>query len=263
MSKNETQFHIVKLKRNKSLFKAIKILNFLGDNSSGATLSEICSGTSIDKATALRFLVTLEEAGFVEKRDGSYFLGIKLFELGNKVPVKKNIIDRVHLHLKKLADMLNETMNLAELCFGSVNYLDKIESPRSLRISTYIGAKLPIHCTALGKSIVAFLPEEKREVLLQDYNFEKMTSKTITNKEDFRKELMKIQEQGYSVDDEEFEEGLRCVAVPLSLEDLNFYGAISISAPSQRLTDRKIPEVAEILKRESEIIKEEFEKTKK
>ena len=261
--KNETQFHNVKLKRNKSLIKAIKILEVLADRRDGVSLSEICAQLGMDKATALRFLVTLEDERFVHRKEGKYYLGLRLFELGNKVPVKGNIINRVHPHLKKLAYEFNETTNLGELYFGSVHYLDKIETPRSLRISTYIGVKLPIHCTALGKSIAAFLPEDEREILLKDYNFEKMTPNTITDKERFRKELEKVRLQGYSVDDEEFEEGLRCVAVPLFLENLNFYGAISVSAPSQRLTREKIPEIAERLKREVVLIKEECKKNNK
>lgn len=258
MKKNENEFHKVKLKKNKSIIKAIQILDLLASTSKGFYLSEISSKLNINKATTLRLLKTLEDEEFVERKGNLYFLGMRLFSIGNKVPIKRNIIDRVHPHLVKLAYKFNETANLAELCFGSVDYLDKIETPRSLRISTYIGAKLPIHCTALGKAIMAFLPKEKREVILQDFYFERKTKNTITDKKAFEEELKKIEKKGYSIDNEEFEEGLRCVAVPLFIEDLNFYGAISLSAPSQRLPMEMIPEVAEVLKKEAELIEKEI-----
>ncbi len=248
----------MKLSRNKSILKAIKILETLAGKTGGLSLTQIARQAGINKATALRILTTLRESGFIEREDGRYVLGTRLFLLGNKAPIKKNIIDRVHPHLRRLAFEFKETANLAELCFGTVHYLDKIETPRSLRISTFVGARLPIHCTALGKAIIAFLPGDKRDAILRDFLFEKMTSNTITQKEEFLEELAKIRERGYSVDNEEFEEGLRCVAVPLFLEDLNFFGAISISGPSRRITVEAIPRIAEVLKGEVDAIKEEL-----
>ncbi len=234
--------------KNVSVEKAFQIIFLIGEELEGITLTSLSKKLGIHKTTALRFLNSLEKLGVVERRDGKYFLGIKLYELGNRVPVKRIIVNRVHPLLKELVEDVNETVNLAELSGTQVHYLDKLESQRSLQINTYIGALLPSYCTALGKAILAHLPLSLRFRIVSEIKFEKRAKNTITDPDEFLEHLQEVKKKGYSVDNEEFEEGLRCVAVPLFLPEYGFYGAISVSGPVTRLGEDKIPEVAEKLR---------------
>ncbi len=246
---------------NSSIQKAFKIIEYVSGFPQGIRLVDISKHLSFNKATALRMLSTLEEIGVLNKKEGRYFLGLKLYELGNKVSHKKVIVDKVHKKLESIVKDLNETVNFGVLFENKVLYLDKIESNRSLQINTTIGGKISLHCTALGKSILSILSDEELESLLDCLDLEKKTKNTIDNKKLLLEEIKKTKERGYSVDDEEFEEGLRCVAVPLKFKDINFYGAISVSGPISRFTKSFIPELGEKLRIYAKIIEKEVEMT--
>ncbi len=248
---------------NNSLVKASRIISYISKKVDGARQNEIARDLSINKTTLFRFLNTLEQIGYVMKKEGKYFLGLRLFELGMKVPFKKIVVDTVHDILNSLVEELNETVNFAVLHDNKVLYLDKIESKRSLQINTNIGDKISVHCTALGKSILSILPEDDFKKIIKEIDLSKKTKNTIDNKKDLIENIKLTRERGYSIDNEEFEEGLRCVAVPVKLEKIGFYGAISVSGPVSRFTVELIPKLAEKLKEYSFKIENEIDlKTK-
>jgi IclR family acetate operon transcriptional repressor len=212
----------------------------------------------MNKTTLYRFLATMESLDILSREDEHYVPGIKLFELGSKVPVKKLIVAGVHPILRRLTAEVNETVNLAELRSNRVFYLDKTESLRSLQIQTSVGSYIALHATALGKSILSILPEPLRETIIGQLDFEVRTPNTITDPGVLRTQVEKVWTDGYSTDDEEWEEGLRCVAVPLFIEELNFYGGISCSGPTVRFTPQRIKELAEKLKETVEEITKSF-----
>jgi DNA-binding IclR family transcriptional regulator len=186
-----------------------------------------------------------------------------LFELGNKVRTKQLIVLKIHPILERLCARVNETVNLAQIYNNQALYLDKIESQRSLQIQTSVGNRLPLHCSALGKSILATLPREKRDRLLSEMVLAPITRFTITRKSELIKQIEIINTRGYSVDNEEFEEGLKCVAVPLHIAHFDFFGAISLSGPSFRFTPATIKKLANHLKTTVEDIKKEFVRNNK
>lgn len=243
---------------NQSVKKAFEILSFVVDNPQKRSLNQIARLLKMNKTTLFRFLSTLESLGLLDKRDDYYVPGIKLFELGSKVPVKQSIVDRVHPFLAGLTAEVNETVNMGELSKGQVLYLDKTESQRSLQIQTYIGSYTDLHCTALGKAILSILPESKRDEIMVGLSFTGKTRNTITDPQKLRVQVRKVCERGYSIDMEELEEGLHCVAVPLSIEQLNFFGAISCSGPSVRFTPQRMAELAVKLKKTVEEIQRVF-----
>lgn len=241
---------------NQSIKKAFEILSFVVENPEKMSLSEMSASLRMNKTTLYRFLSTLESLDILSRKDEHYVPGIKLFELGSKVPVKQLIVARVHPVLSRLTAEVNETVNLAELRSNRVFYLDKTESLRSLQIQTSVGSYIALHATALGKSILSILPEALRESIIRQLDFEVRTPNTITEPAELRTQVEKVWTDGYSTDDEEWEEGLRCVAVPLLIEELNFYGGISCSGPTVRFTPQRIMELAEKLKEAiTEIIK--------
>jgi IclR family KDG regulon transcriptional repressor len=243
---------------NQSVMKAFEILSFVVDNPQKLGLNQMARVLKMNKTTLFRFLFTLESLKLLDKRDGHYVPGIKLFELGSKVPVKQSIVDRVHPFLAGLTAVVNETVNMGELSNGKVLFLDKTESQRSLQIQTYVGSYTDLHCTALGKAILSILTEPKRDEIMAGLSFAAKTRNTITNPQKLRDQVRKVCERGYSIDMEELEEGLHCVAVPLFIEQLNFFGAISCSGPSVRFTPQRMAELAVKLKETVEEIERAF-----
>ena len=243
---------------NQSVLKAFEILSFVVDNPQKLSLNQMGRALKMNKTTLFRFLSTLESLKLLDKRDDYYVPGIKLFELGSKVPVKQLIVDRVHPFLVGLTAEVNETVNMGELSSAQVLYLDKTESQRSLQIHTYIGSYTDLHCTALGKAILSILPEPRRDEIMAGLSFTVKTRNTITEPQKLQDQVRKVCERGYSIDMEELEEGLHCVAVPLFIEPLNFFGAISCSGPSVRFTPQRMAELAVKLKKTVEEIERTF-----
>ncbi|UCH97492.1 MAG: IclR family transcriptional regulator [Candidatus Aminicenantes bacterium] len=243
---------------NQSVKKAFEVLSFVVDNPQKMSLNQRARVLKMNKTTLFRFLSTLESLKLLDKRDDYYVPGIKLFELGSKVPVKQLIVDRVHPFLSGLTAEVNETVNMGEMSNGQVLYLDKTESQRSLQIQTYIGSYTDLHCTALGKAILSILPESGRDRIISGLNFDGKTPNTITDPGKLQVQIKEVVEKGYSIDREELEEGLHCVAVPLCLAGLNFFGAISCSGPSVRFTSQRMAELAVKLKETVEEIKQVF-----
>ena len=123
-------------------------------------------------------------------------------------------------------------------------YIDKIEPGRSVRMITRIGASNPVHCTSVGKAILSFLPEERINDIIRRLRFERFTHRTISTAEQLRTEIEKTRRRGYAVDDEELEEGLRCIAVPVLDAQRLPVAAVSVSGPSFRVTAQKLPSIA-------------------
>lgn len=229
---------------NQSVIKAFEVLSFVIDTPKKMSLSEMARALDMNKTTLFRFLSTLESLGMLDRRDDQYVPGMRLFAMGNKVPVKELIVDRVNPILKELTEEVNETVNMGQLIGNKMLYLAKSESRRSLQIQTYVGGYISLHCSALGKAVLSILPENHREEIIAGLEFEAHTPKTITDPAVLRTQVREVAERGYSTDIAELEEGLNCVAVPLPVTNLNFTGAISTSGPSVRFTPERIDELA-------------------
>jgi IclR family KDG regulon transcriptional repressor len=241
---------------NSSIQKAFKILSFVAENPQKMSLSEMSRALAMNKTTLFRFLQTLESLHLLQKKNNSYVPGIKLFELGSKVPVKQLIVEKAHPILVKLTEEVNETVNLGELNNNQILYLDKCESKRSLQIQTSIGSYISLHATALGKAALSILPESERNAIISRLDLVKGTKNTIADPQKLRAYIEDVNKRGYSLDIEELEVGMHCVAVPLSLPEINFFGAISFAGPSVRFTWARMAELAEKLKETVTIIKE-------
>lgn len=233
---------------NTSIQKAFRVLSFVAANPEQKSLSEMSRALSMNKTTLFRFLHTLESLHLVEKRNGAYVPGIKLFELGSKVPVKQLIVEKAHPILMRLAEEVNETVNFGELNKNRIIYLDKCESKRSLQIQTSIGSRISLHATALGKAALSLLPAAERDAVISRLHLESITKKTITDPQQLKTYIEEVSKKGYSLDIEELELGLHCVAVPLSIPGLNFFGAVSFAGPSVRFTRGHMAELAGRLK---------------
>lgn len=203
-------------------------------------ITEIAEKTGLNKSTAFGIVATLAAEGLLEQDDstGRYRLGLELFRLGSLVNTSTRRL--VMPELEKLAQSLEETVNYVRPEGGDVVYLIKKESSHSMRICTKTGQRLPMYCTAVGKAILAFLPEDRRSNILKGYQFTPYTENTVADEAALRCQLQSIVKSGYAVESEEFESGLVCVAVPV-LNDSGYpVAAISCSGPKARMTEEKI-----------------------
>jgi len=228
-----------------ALDRAFAILDLLGESDTPQGLAQVASLLQLHKSTAHRFLMVLEKHRMVERTtNGKFRLGLRLFDLGNRAIDQYDLRDRAQPHLRRLVAETEETAHLGILEGSHVIYIDKIEPARSVRMITRIGASNPIHCTSVGKAILAFLPEERVAEVLRCTRFERFTDRTIATAEALRVEIEKTRRRGYAVDDEELEEGLRCIAVPVLDAQRLPVAAVSVSGPSFRVTAQKLPSIA-------------------
>jgi DNA-binding IclR family transcriptional regulator len=228
-----------------ALDRAFAVLDLLGESETPLGLAQVASSLQLHKSTAHRFLMVLEKHHMVERTSsGKFRLGLRLFDFGNKAIEQYDLRDRAQPHLRRLVAETEETAHLCILEQARVIYIDKIEPARSVRMITRIGASNPVHCTSVGKAILAFLPEERIADIIKRTRFERLTHRTIATPEALRAEIEKTRRRGYAVDDEELEDGLRCIAVPVLDAQRQPVAAVSISGPSFRVTAQKLPSIA-------------------
>ncbi|MDD5906027.1 MAG: IclR family transcriptional regulator [Clostridiales bacterium] len=229
-----------------SIERASEILHLFEKQSSWG-ITQIAKQLQLNKSTAFGIVATLEQLKFLEKDSdtGRYHLGLALYRLGNLVDA--DLRRMILPELTELSNILEETVNFVRPEGADVVYLLKKESPYSMRICTKIGQRFPMYVTAVGKSILAFLPEAQRQQLLSQMNFKPYTEHTLLQPEQLERELMQIRAQGYALDLEEMEIGLICVAVPI-LDAKGFsVAALSCSGPKMRMTESRIAQCTELL----------------
>lgn len=233
----------------KAVGKTMSILEFLAKHRS-ATLGDICSGTDMNKSTGYRFLAALKQLGYVRQDDaGTYSPSIRLAQLGMLVSETIDLLSEGHPVIERLAERTQETVHLATLEEGHLVYLDKVESTRNLRVAmkSRVGSGAPTYCTGVGKALLAYSHPSLRRKVLQPESLVKHTPNTIVDSSQLEKELEQVRSQGYAIDNEEHEVGVRCVAAPILDKSRTAIAAISISAPSVRLTEAHIPKYQELV----------------
>jgi IclR family KDG regulon transcriptional repressor len=227
------------------LDRAVAILELLWQHGRELNVQAISAGVGVNHNTVRRILKALAYHGLVEEDGGSYRLGMKLFELGSSVVARLDVRVRARPYLERLVLETGETAHLCILDRGEVLYLDKHEPMRTMRIPSEIGRRNPAHCTAVGKALLAYLPEPELEELVRQQGLRAYTSRTITTLVELKRELAQVREQGYAVDNEEFEEGLKCVGAPVRDYSGRVVASISIAGPAFRLTEERIPVLAQ------------------
>jgi DNA-binding IclR family transcriptional regulator len=168
--------------------------------------------------------------------DGARFrLGTQTMSLSNKVLASIDLPDVARSYMRQLSDLTNETVNLSIREETQILYLAQVESSQSVRMMSTIGTRSHLHSTAMGKAILAFLPDDEQAALLKELELTPNTSATITERTLLAKELATIHKQGFAIDDEENEGGVRCVGAPIFNHTGYAFAGISISGPAYRL----------------------------
>lgn len=218
-----------------SVDRAIEILRCFEKNEE-LGVTEIGKMVNLHKSTAFNLISTLEKAGLLAKDEGSskYKLGIELFRLGTLV--NSNLREMCRSYLEKLVAEYSETVNLVARNDDMVIYLEKIESPHSMRISTSEGSKLPLYTTAVGKSIIATLSEVEISKIIDEIEFCQFTPNTVMDANALMDQIASIRGKGYAEDIQEYEVGLTCVAASIRDHTGVANYAISVSGPHSRMT---------------------------
>lgn len=230
-----------------SVIKTMKLLETLSrEEEVGVTdLAEAVEG---NKSTVYRFLNTLSSLGYVRqnRENEKYSLTLKLFQIGVQALNRMDLHKAARPLMEELADFSRETIHLASMEEDHIFYLDKIESPLTLRVAmgSAQGRFAQPHCTGVGKTILAWLSEEKKEAMLRAVRWEALTAHTLTDRESLERELKEIRERGFGCDREENEPGVHCVAAPVFDGGGEICGAVSVSGPSIRMTGETMDELS-------------------
>jgi len=228
--------------------RALQILACFDDEHPERGISDIAQAVKLHKATTHRIVTTLMSFGYIERaEDGQrYRLGLRLADLGYKVIRRLDLRREAAPHMNDLADRLGENCDLCVYDRGQVLYLEVVQGNHALTIAAAVGRSLPVHATASGKVLLAHLPEQEREEFL-GRTLEVHTQHTITDPDALRRQLETVRSQGYAVDDEELEAGIRAVSAPIRNREGRVIAAMSIASPASRLTLDRLPVVAKEL----------------
>jgi DNA-binding IclR family transcriptional regulator len=231
-----------------SLKKGIRIIDLLSKRGT-LSLSEVSGELKLDRSVCHRYLLTLRDLGLVSQPGGSgYRLTLALFEMSMRLINQLEIKKIVRPFMEDMSLEYKETVNLGIKDGDQMVYLDKSESTQLLRAELAIGTRIPIHCTALGKAILAFRPESEQIAFCSGNGFTAYTPRTITSPKTLIKQLTLIRERGFAVDDEEHFLGLRCVAAPL-VDHSGFPNySLSVAGPSSRLSNKRLMGIGSNLK---------------
>jgi len=215
----------------------MKVLEALLNARAPLRLEQICAHTGLPKSTAFRIIVNLLQGQYLVETEQGYWLGLKMLRFGALVEEKLDLVQQARPFLTQLRDQVNETIHLAALDDDlRVVYLEKLSTQHAIGLMmSRIGITAPMHCTALGKTMAAFRPEDEICDWIRRHGLKPVTDVTITDKDAFLQELREIRSQGYTVDNGEFEVGVRCVAAPIRDRTGTVIAAVSISGPDTRM----------------------------
>jgi DNA-binding IclR family transcriptional regulator len=200
----------------------------------------------MSKTTVLRLLSTLIQCGYIRRDQDNlrYKLGFKVLTLAAEFQKSIAWKEEAFPFIKQLQQTSGETINLAVIDGTDVVYIERIESTQIVRASVRVGKRLSIHCTALGKAILAHLDNTSIQRIIDEVDFVSLTANTISNKDVFMQCLEKVRREGYAVDDEENQEGVRCIAAPIFNWNNQVIGAVSVSGPTLRISMEHLSELA-------------------
>ncbi len=235
---------------SKTLNDAIVILDTLKEHGQ-LTLTQIANLTHMNKSSIYRLLTALTKNELVDKDKSSkrYRLGIGLLRYKPTLLDNTNL---VKLARPYLAELVSETQESAQLCItthrNTIITIDAQNSRGLINLTANIGTEDPLHCTAVGKSYLAFLSVHEQNVIIDEIELKRFTPNTIVTKKELMTELQEIREKGYAIDNEEIVEGIKCIASAVLDENSNPIAAIGITGPNNRFSEEKIEKYAGFIK---------------
>lgn len=235
---------------NKSLKRAVELLLYMAASPGPLSFTQIAKATGMGKATANRFLTTLEELGMIHRHPdtGKYRLGLAALRIGIAAGNQLELRHELRPFLAELTRRTGETSNLVVWESTHPVFIDNVESPQNLRMYSRVGRQTHPYCTSVGKVFLAYRDRAFLDSIFEAVPFEARTPKSITSKEKFLQELESVRQQGYATDDEEAEVGARCVGAPIFDSTGQVIATISISGPSSRISQDQFPELGQLVR---------------
>lgn len=236
-----------------SIERAFSILEMLDGSRRGWNISEISRKRKIPKSSAHVIVLTLERLGYVKREPSSrrYKLGLKICGLGRGLMNDLALPEIALPHMRWLVEKTRLTSHLGVLEKGHVVFIQKIDGPGMIKFDTYVGKRADLHCTGLGKALLAYSHEGVISDVLLNGSFARYTESTITAPAAFRKELIRVKQKGYSIDDEEEELGVRCLAVPVFNPLGELIAALSVTGTTAQIHPDGFDKLGEIVKEAS------------
>lgn len=228
------------------LDRLVQILDCFSHDKAELQFSELQASLQLHKSTLYRLLEAMRSYGLIghDEKSGNYYLGLRHFQLGMIAVSRHEISNCASPVLEQLVDETGETAHLCVLDGAEVVYIAKVESKQTLRMPSNIGRRNPAYCTGVGKAILAHISTDDLDTYLTNTPLQSLTQRTVKTPADLKKQLKDVAHRGYSVDDEEINEGLRCIGAPVRDYSGNVIAAVSIAGPTMRITKSKIPELA-------------------
>ena len=222
----------------------------------GATLTQVARKVGLSASTTYRLLETLRQQGYVEweERSGLFSVGLRAYQVGAAFAGRDSLLGAAGGVMQALVAEVNETANLAVLRGDGAVYVHQVEASQLMRMFTHIGAAAPLHCSGVGKVLTAWLPDAEVRRKVGDGPFAAYTPNSITTLGALLRELGTVRSQGYALDDEERELGVRCLATPIRAASGDVVASLSVSAPTSRFPRKGIPDMLERLQAASERI---------
>jgi DNA-binding IclR family transcriptional regulator len=230
--------------------RALNILESVAQRREGLSNSEISRKLAIPKSSASYILRTLERRGYLrrEGETGRYRLGLKILSLGGDAQSNLDIADVALPSMRSLVERVHLTSHLAVLDQGEAVYIEKVEAPGFFKVNTWVGRRMYLHSTSVGKVLLAWLPRQEMEALVRLQGMKKRTPKTITTVSRLLADLELVREQGYAVDDEENSTGARCLGAPIHDAMGNVTAALGVSGTLTQVDEENLSRIADALK---------------
>jgi IclR family transcriptional regulator, KDG regulon repressor len=230
-----------------ALQRGLQLLQLFSESAQGLTAKQVADRSRLPVSTVHRFLANLEAGSFLNCTGNVYHLGTACFAIGQAALAQLDI-RRVSLpYLQELNRQTRETVHLT-VRHGSVAvYVEKLDSTEQLRIYSRIGAAVPLHCTAVGKIMLAYMPEEQRKRIAPQLELKRFTPNTVGSLQELEAELRRIRKNGYACDLEEHELHIRCVAAPIWDHAGAVNASLSITAPIVRMSVSRLRQLAPLI----------------
>ncbi len=217
-----------------SLARGLSVIKAFGETTPELTLSEVARATGLTRAAARRFLITLADLGYVRTDGRLYSLSPRVLELGYAYLSSLSLPDVAYPHLERLVAEVHESASVSVLEADEIVYVARVPTTRIMRVTIAIGTRFPAYCTSMGRVLLAGLPPEDLAARLAEAELPRRTARTITSPATLRRELDRVRAQGFAIVDQELEEGLRSIAVPIRDRDGRVIAATNVSSHVSR-----------------------------
>lgn len=226
----------------KSLERGLSVLRALSEPGAGRTLSDVARDTEMTRASARRFLLTLERLGYVRGEDRRFSLTPRVLELGYAFLSSLTLPQLAQPHLRELVERVHESSSVSVLDGADIVYVAREPTQRIMTVAISVGTRFPAHATSMGRVLLAGLEPAELERFLAGAELEPLTAATVTDKRRLREEIDQVRDRGWALVDQELEDGLRSVAVPIRDTAGTVVAAMNLSTHASRRTPATIRE---------------------